>query len=362
MRVINFNAGPAGLPLAALEQARDELLDFKGSGMSVMEHSHRGKEYAAVHEEATALFGKLLGIPDTHQVLFLQGGASLQFAMVPMNLMAKDGSADYVITGSWSEKALKEAKVLGAPKVAATTATEDKKYVRIPAASELKLDEKASYVHITSNNTIAGTQWMDFPDTGSVPLVADMSSDFLWRPTDVSKFGLIYAGAQKNLGPSGVTVVVARKDLIEGGRTDIPAILRYKTHADADSLYNTPPTFAIYLVRNVLQWIEKNGGLEGMEKRNREKGEILYGAMDRLGDFYRCPVDKGSRSLMNVVFRLPDEEKEARFVAEAKKEGMVGLKGHRSVGGIRASTYNAVSVDDVKALVSFMETFAKVNG
>jgi phosphoserine aminotransferase len=362
MRAINFNAGPAGLPLPALERARDELIDFQGSGMSIMEHSHRGKEYEAVHDEAIALLGRLLGIPDTHQVLFLQGGASLQFAIVPMNFLPKDGSADYVLTGTWSEKALDEAKLVGNPRVAATTIGPDKRYTRIPRQAELQLDPKAAYVHITSNNTIFGTQWHAWPQVGSVPLVADMSSDFLWRPTDVSRFGLIYAGAQKNLGPSGVTVVVIRKDLMAKGRKDIPKILRFTTHAENNSLYNTPPTFAIYLMRNVLAWIEKEGGLVGMERRNNEKAEILYTALDRMSGFYRAPVEKAARSTMNIVFQLPTEELDDRFVAEAKKQRMVGLKGHRSAGGIRVSAYNAVSPENIRTLVSFMESFAKANG
>ena len=362
MRAINFNAGPAGLPLPALERARDEFIDFKGSGMSILEHSHRGKEYEAVHDEAIALLTRLLGIPDTHQVLFLQGGASLQFAMVPMNFLPKDGSADYVLTGTWSEKALDEAKLLGAPRVAATTLGPDKRYTRIPKQSELQLDPKAAYVHITSNNTIFGTQWHAWPDVGSVPMVADMSSDFLWRPTDVSRFGLIYAGAQKNLGPSGVTVVIIRKDFMARGRKDIPKILRYTTFAENNSLYNTPPTFGIYLMRNVLGWIEEQGGLPAMERRNTEKAELLYGALDRMSGFYRAPVEKAARSTMNIVFRLPTEELDDRFVAEAKKQRMVGLKGHRSAGGIRVSAYNAVSPNDIRTLVSFMESFAKANG
>lgn len=362
MRAINFNAGPAGLPLPALERARDELLDFQGSGMSIIEHSHRGKEYEAVHDEAIALLTRLLGIPDSHLVLFLQGGASHQFAMVPMNFLPKDGSADYVLTGTWSEKALDEAKIVGNPRVAATTLGPDKKYIRIPRQAELQLDPKAAYVHITSNNTIFGTQWHAWPQVDGVPLVADMSSDFLWRPTDVSRFALIYAGAQKNIGPSGVTVVILRKDFMARGRKDIPKILRYTTFAENNSLYNTPPTFAIYLMRNVLAWIDQQGGLVAMERRNNEKAEILYGALDRMSGFYRAPVEKAARSTMNVVFRLPTEELDDRFVAEAKKQRMVGLKGHRSAGGIRVSAYNAVRPENIRTLVSFMESFAKANG
>jgi phosphoserine aminotransferase len=357
-RVYNFNPGPAALPLAALERARDELVDFRGSGMSIIEHSHRGKEYEAVHDEAEALVRELLSVSDQYHVLFLQGGASQQFAMVPMNLLPQGKSADYILTGGWSEKALEEAKLVGQVRVACSTA-EGGKYTRIPTQRELELDPAAAYVHLTSNNTLFGTQWFDFPDAGSVPLVCDMSSDFLWRKFDVNRFGLIYAGAQKNAGPSGIVIVIARKDLVEGGRKDIPKIFRYKTHADNRSLYNTPPTFSVYLMRNVLAWLKDQGGLAAMEKMNREKGRVLYGAIDAAPDFYRAPVEKQSRSLMNVVFRLPSEALEEQFVSEAKKAKMVGLKGHRSVGGIRVSTYNAVSLEAVQALVAFMGDFMK---
>lgn len=362
MRAINFNAGPAGLPVPALERAREELLEFQGSGMSIMEHSHRGKEYEGVHNESIALLTELLGIPDTHQVIYLQGGASLQFAMVPMNFLPPGGSADYVLTGTWSEKALDEAKLIGKPRVACTTIGADKRYVRVPRQAELQLDPQAAYVHYTTNNTIFGTQFHHYLDAGQVPLVADMSSDFLWRPTEVGRFALIYAGAQKNLGPSGVTVVIARKDLVARGRKDIPKILRYSTHAENNSLYNTPPTFGIYLVRNVLAWVKSVGGLKQLEAWNREKADLLYGALDRMAGFYRAPVEKDSRSVMNIVFRLPNEALEDKFVAEAKKAGMVGLKGHRSAGGIRVSAYNAVTVENIRTLVSFMEGFAKANG
>ena len=362
MRVINFNAGPAGLPLPALERARDELLDFQGSGMSIMEHSHRGKEYDAVHSEAISLLTELLGIPDTHQVLFLTGGASQQFAQIPMNFLPPGASADYLMTGVWSEKAYEEAKLVGQARIAATTVLPDKRYVRVPRQDELQVDAKAAYVHLTSNNTIYGTQWHRWPEVGDVPLVADMSSDFLWKPMDVSRFAFIYAGAQKNLGPSGVLIAVARKDFIARGRKDIPKIFRYSTHAENNSLYNTPPTLAIYLCRNVLAWARQVGGLAQLEKWNREKGELLYGAIDKHAGFYKGPVEKESRSYMNVVFTLPTPELDERFVAEAKKAGMVGLKGYRTVGGIRVSTYNAVTVDNVKTLVSFMEEFVRKNG
>jgi phosphoserine aminotransferase len=360
-RIYNFNPGPAALPLPALEKARDELLDFQGSGMSVIEHSHRGKDYEAVHDEAMGLVRELLSVPDSYDVLLLQGGASQQFAMVPMNLLLPGESADYILTGGWSEKALAEAKILGQTRVACTTAV-DGKYTRIPKQQDLKLDANAAYVHMTSNNTLFGTQWHWFPETGPVPLVADMSSDFMWRKFDVGKFGLIYAGAQKNMGPSGIVVVIARKDLVQAERKDIPKIFRYKTHADNRSLYNTPPTFSVYLVRNVLRWAKEQGGLDAIEKTNRQKGKVIYEAIDAQPDFYRCPVENESRSLMNVVFRLPTEALEEKFVKEAKAGGMAGLKGHRSVGGIRASIYNAVSLEAVTALATFMDSFAKANG
>jgi phosphoserine aminotransferase len=357
-RAYNFNAGPAGLPLPALERAQREMIDFEGTGMSILEHSHRGKAYEGVHNEAIALLRELLSIPDDYYVLFLQGGASQQFAQVPMNLLPAGKSADYIITGGWSEKAHEEACRVGTARVAATT-VKDGRFARIPKQAELALDPNAAYVHMTSNNTLFGTQWHWWPETGSVPLVADMSSDFLWKKFDVSKFALIYAGAQKNIGPSGVTVVLARKDLVDGGRKDIPKIFRYSTHASQNSLYHTPPTFGIYLVRNVLAYTKEIGGLAEVERRNLEKGAVLYGAIDENPDFFRAPVDKDSRSYMNVVFRLPTEELEKKFVSEAAKLRMVGLAGHRSTGGIRVSTYNAVSIEAIRVLVDFMRDFAK---
>jgi phosphoserine aminotransferase len=372
-RAINFNAGPASLPLPALQRAQEELVDFAGSGMSVMEHSHRGKEYEAVHNEAIALVRELYGVPDSYDVLFLQGGASHQFAMVPMNFLPAGESADYILTGAWGEKAYAEAKVtaalLGAKvRVAADTGTaggqdgKEKNYARVPTPSEIAIEPGAAYVHLTSNETIHGVEFFTFPDTGSVPAVCDMSSDFGWRPFDVTRFAMVYAGAQKNIGPSGIALVLARKDFVVQGRKDIPKILQYRTHADNNSLYNTPPTFSIYLVRNVLAWIKQNGGLNSTEKRNRQKAELVYGAIDAHPGFYRCPVDKASRSVMNVVFRLPSEALEDKLVSEAKKLHMVGLKGHRAVGGIRASLYNAVSVEWAQALADFMNDFAKANG
>jgi phosphoserine aminotransferase len=366
-RTINFNAGPAVLPLPALERAQRELLDFEGSGMSVMEHSHRGKQYEAVHNEAIALLRELLAVPDTHEVLFVQGGASQQFAQVPLNFLAKDRSADYVLTGAWGEKAHSEAKAVaqmvgGRIRLAASTGTgegKEKQYARVPTAGELSLDTGAAYLHFTSNETIHGVEFFDFPSTGNVPLVCDMSSDFLWRPFDVSRFALIYAGAQKNVGPSGLAVVLVRKDFLATARTDIPKIFQYRVHAENNSLYHTPPTFGIYLVRNVLAWIKESGGLAEIEARNRKKAALLYGVMDRYPNLYPCPVDPQSRSVMNVVFRLPSVDLEEAFLAAAKKANMVGLKGHRTVGGIRVSLYNAVSVEWVEALVGMMDEFAR---
>lgn len=353
-RAVNFNAGPASLPLPALERAQRELLDFEGTGMSIIEHSHRGKAYEAVHNEAIRLLRSLLAVPDSYDVLFLQGGASHQFAMVPLNLLSPGQSADYILTGGWSEKAFEEAKRIGEARLAATT-EENKRYTRVPAQTELKLDDGAAYVHMTSNNTLFGTQWQTFPEV-KAPLVCDMSSDILGRRIDVSKFSLIYAGAQKNIGPSGITLVIAKKDLIAGARKDIPVIFRYETFAKNNSLYNTPPTFAIYLMRNVLAYLS-DIGIEAVEKRNEEKAAALYGALDEMSDYYKAPVEKGSRSRMNVVFRLPSEELEKKFVAEAASRGMVGLAGHRSTGGIRASLYNAVSLEWVEKLVAFMKAF-----
>lgn len=355
-RVINFNAGPAALPLGALERAQKELLDIDGSGMSVMEHSHRGKVYEAVHNEAIALVKELMNVSDDYNILLLQGGASQQFAVIPMNLLPQGKSADYIQTGAWSQKAYKEAKVLGTARVAGNT-EKDKKFSRIPKQSELELDPNAAYAHITSNNTIFGTQWHDFPDTGSVPLIADMSSDIAWRPIDVSKFGLIYAGAQKNLGPSGLVVVIVRKDLVEAGRKDIPVIFQYRTHVENNSLYNTPPTFSVYMLRNVLAEVKAKGGLSAMEKYNREKAALLYSAIDARSDIFASPVDVDSRSTMNVVFTLKTPELETEFLAEAKKAKMEGLKGHRSVGGMRASIYNAVPREGVAALADLIKSF-----
>ena len=364
-RTMNFNAGPATLPLPALERAQGELLDFAGSGMSVMEHSHRGKEYEAVHDEALALLRRLLAVPASHEILLLQGGASMQFALIPMSFLRPGGVADYVVTGAWGAKAYSEAAkwagVIGSHvKIAATT--KDKNYTRVALPADARLTPGASYVHYTTNETIHGVQYTDAVRFGDAPQVCDMSSDFLWRKVDPAPFALIYGGAQKNIGPSGVTIVIVDRTFMETGRSDLPGILQYREHAEARSLLNTPPTFGIYLMRNVLAWLEGMGGLPAIEKRNRAKAGVLYRVLEQHADFYRCPVEPGSRSVMNVVFRLPTEDLEGRFVAEAKKAGMVGLKGHRSVGGVRVSLYNAVEPAWVDALAGFMEEFVKSAG
>ena len=365
-RAKNFNAGPAALPLSALERAQRELLDFEGTGMSVMEQSHRGKEYEKVHDEARALVSELLGVPEGYDVLFLQGGASQQFAVIPMNFLTEKSAAAYVVTGVWGEKAVGEAEIV----VAATTLAH-KTYAKVPEERAIAVPANAKYMHFTSNETIHGVEFgaaasgsnagdAGFPTPSPhVPVICDMSSDFLWRKVDVSKFDMIYAGAQKNIGPSGVTVVVAKRSFLESGRKDLPKIFQYRTHAENKSLYNTPPTFGVYLVRNVLLWLKEKGGLAAMEKENREKARTLYAAIDRHPAFYACPVEVGSRSVMNVVFRLPTEAQEEAFVARAKSAGMVGLKGHRSVGGIRVSLYNAVPLAWVTELAALMDEFAK---
>ena len=357
-RVHNFGAGPAALPLPVLEEVRDGLLDWNGTGMSVLETSHRSKPFDACIKSAEAGLRKLLGISDDYAVLFLQGGASLQFAMLPMNVL-NGGVADYVDTGSWSSKAIKEAKFFGTANV--PFSGKDENYVRIPRPEELSFTDGAVYTHITSNNTIAGTQYASFPKSGA-PLCADMSSDILSRPLNVDDFGCIYAGAQKNIGPSGLAIVILRKDLAERVADTVPTWLRYSTHIEKESLFHTPPTLPVLFVDLVCKWIDGQGGLAAMKQRNTEKADALYGCIEQHGAFYRCPVEKESRSVMNVVFRLPSEELEARFVSEATNAGMVGLKGHRSVGGIRASIYNATGLDAVQALVAFMNDFATKNG
>ena len=359
-RVYNFNAGPAVLPVPALEEAQRDLLALPGVGMSVLEISHRSKTFEGILAEAETDLRAVLGIPENYKVIFLGGGASLQFTMVAMNLLPKDGSADYINTGSWAVAAIKEAKKLGKVNVAAST--EADKFSRLPRPEELKLDPNAAYVHFTSNNTIEGTEWFAEPETGAAPLVCDASSDILSWPIDVKKYGVIYAGAQKNMGPAGVTVVIIRDDLLARAPSGLPAMLDYKLQAEKGSLYNTPPVFAIYLVRLVLKWLKGIGGLTEMERRNKEKADLLYGAIDSSGGYYRGTAEKASRSRMNVTFRMASEELEKKFVDEAKAAKLVGLGGHRSVGGMRASLYNALPKDGVEALVAFMKEFQKKNG
>ena len=358
-RAYNFNAGPAALPLEVLEIAQKELIDFGGTGMSIMEHSHRGKAYDAVHAEAVANMAKLLGATDDYQVLFLQGGASLQFAQVPMNLLLPGQTADYVNSGAWAGKAIKEAKKIGAVNVVADTSKDIP--TNMPNYDALNYAKGAAYVHVTSNETIAGTQIQKFPKT-EAPLVCDMSSDILSRAFDLKQFGLIYAGAQKNLGPSGVTLVVIRKDLIERAPATLPTMLQYRTQAKDNSLYNTPPTFGIYILMLVTRWLLAKGGAAGMEKINRAKAGKLYDAIDNSGGYYRGGANKAFRSIMNVTWRLPSEELEAKFLKEAVALKMSGLKGHRDVGGCRASIYNAVGMDAIDALVNFMADFKAKNG
>ena len=358
-RVFNFGAGPAVLPEPALEQAQRDLLALPGVGMSVLEISHRSKTFEEIIRTAEANIRALAGIPERYDVLFLPGGATQQFSMVPMNLRPPGGSADYVLTGSWSKKAFKEAQKFGTVRVAGTTETEA--FTRIPELAELDLAHDAAYVHITTNNTIVGTQWAAMPELGDVPLVVDASSDIFSRPIDVARHGLIYAGAQKNLGPAGVTLVITRDDLLQRAPANLPTTMRYATAADNRSLYNTPPVFAIYLVGLVMKWLLANGGLEEMARRNERKAAKLYAAIDRT-EFYRGTARPESRSRMNVTFRLPDEDLEAMFVEEANAAGLTGLKGHRSVGGQRASIYNAFPEAGVDALAQFMEEFERTRG
>jgi phosphoserine aminotransferase len=360
-RVHNFGAGPATLPLPVLEQVQDELLDYDGTGMSVMELSHRSAAFGAVIEEAEADLRALLDLSAEHAVLFLQGGASLQFAMVPANLRPAGASADYVMTGNWSRAALKEAAKSGNARTVGST--ESTGFDRIPAQGELDLDPEAAYVHFTSNNTIYGTQWSSEPEPPSgVPLVGDASSDALSRPIDIGRYGVLYAGAQKNLGPAGIAVVVLRKDLLERTPGGLPALLDYRLMAEKRSLYNTPPTFAVYVVGRVLKWLRGLGGLAEIGKRNEAKARLLYDAIDGSGGFYRGHAQLASRSRMNVTFRLPNGDLEKTFVKEAGAADLAGLKGHRSVGGLRASIYNACPIESVRALVEFMADFQRRRG
>jgi phosphoserine aminotransferase len=357
-RIHNFNAGPAAIPQAVLEKAQSEMLDLAGSGMSVMEMSHRSKEFQAVIDGAESGIRRLMQVPEDYAVLFLQGGASLQFAMIPMNLRRPGKSADYVDTGSWASKAITEAKITGATNVAWSGKGEN--YSRIPKAGELKLMPDAEYLHICSNETIGGIRWPQFPKV-NVPLIADVSSEILSRPIDVSRFAFIYAGAQKNLGPSGLAVVIMKKELVERTPETVPIFLRYSTHLADGSMYNTPNTWGVYMLLRTCEWLESIGGVQAIQKINEKKAATLYDVIDS-SDFWRSPVERESRSIMNVVWRLPSEALEEQFVSQAKKSGMAGLKGHRSVGGIRASIYNAVPQESVDALASFMKEFEKKSG
>ncbi|QAY65020.1 3-phosphoserine/phosphohydroxythreonine transaminase [Paenibacillus protaetiae] len=359
-RAYNFNAGPAALPLEVLQQAQEQFVDYQGAGMSLMEMSHRSNLYEQVNNEAQALMRELLGIPDNYKVLFLQGGASQQFAMIPMNLMREGRPAAFVQTGAWAGKAIKEAKLIGETVIAASTESDN--FNRMPELSEIQVPDNASYLHLTSNETIGGTQFAEYPDTGAVPLVADMSSDILSRPIDVNQFGLIYAGAQKNLGPSGVTVVIVREDLIAESPKSLPVIFRYDTHAKQNSLYNTPPSFSVYMVGLVLKWIKSQGGVSQIQQYNANKTKLIYDVIDQSGGFYKGVAQPGSRSVMNLTFRMQSEELEKLFVKQSEQEGFVGLKGHRDVGGLRASTYNAVPLESCQALAQFMADFQKRNG
>ena len=370
-RVHNFNAGPGALPLPVLERIREELLDWHGSGMSVMEMSHRSPEFESINAAAEQKLRDLLGVSDDYAVIFVQGGGSMQFTMAPMNLFLPGKPVDVLHTGTWTAKAIGELKKGFLHNMAAST--EPEKFARLPRREEINFSPDASYVHVCTNNTIEGTQWNALPETGAVPLVADMSSDIASRPVDVKKFGLIFAGAQKNLGPSGVTIVVIRKDLAERADKNLPTLLQYRTHIKEKSLYHTPPTFAIYIVGLVLEWIESEGGIRGMVKRNDAKAGLLYNTVESSSGFYSCPVEKSSRSRMNVVFRVAGgvgrsaaaqnmEAVEKKFASEAAAAGLVGTPGHRSVGGLRVSLYNAVEPAAVEALTSFMREFQRTRG
>jgi phosphoserine aminotransferase len=359
-RKYNFFPGPSTLPLSVLEQLKAEIVDTQGKGLSMIEASHRGGMYEAVHNEAIELLRDLLAVPKDRKILFLGGGATLQFAMVPMNLLPKGAACDYVLSGAWAKKAVSDAKLLGTVRLAFDGTPG--KFTCLPAADSLKVPQDSAYLHLTSNETIGGIQWKQFPDTGSVPLVADMSSDILSRRIPAERFGLIYAGAQKNLGPAGLTVAIIAESLLERCPGNLPAYLSYKTHAEENSLYNTPPVFAVWVAGLVFKWVKAQGGLAAVEKLNAEKAALLYQAIDGSGGFYRSPVDKAARSTMNVVWRLPSEELEKSFIAESEKAGMLGLKGHRSVGGCRASLYNGLPLEGAKALAALLKDFAAKNG
>jgi phosphoserine aminotransferase len=357
-RIYNFSPGPATLPYSVLEEAAQDIVNFKGKGIGLIEMSHRSKEFMAVADETEALVRELLAVPENYKVLFLQGGASSQFFMIPMNLLGADKKASYLNTGTWTKKAIKEAKLFGDIDVAYSS--EESSFNRVPEEDEYRVDRCSEYLYLCSNNTIYGTQFAQFPGKGNM-LVCDMSSDIFSRPLDISRFGIIFAGAQKNMGPAGVTLVIIREDLLDSTPDNVPTMLRYKTHADKGSMFNTPPTFAIYCVGRVLNWLKELGGVTAIQQRNEEKAALLYEAIDG-NDFYRGHAEKASRSLMNVTFNLPTPELEAEFIAEAATLGLDGLKGHRSIGGCRASIYNAFPKEGVEKLVAFMAEFAAKNG
>ncbi len=358
-RAYNFNAGPAALPLEVLQEAQTALVDYKGIGMSLMEISHRSKEYENINGETQELIKELLSVPSGYKVLFMQGGASTQFGMIPMNFLKPGKVGSYILTGSWADKAYKEAQLFG--QVEAAASSQAIKFTGVPSLKEIVISPDSAYLHLTSNETIGGIQFSQFPDTGSLPLLGDMSSDIMCRPIDVSKFAFVYAGAQKNLGPSGVTVVIIREDLLQDIPQNIATMSRYTTYSENNSLYNTPPAYSIHIMNLVLQWIKRNGGLLAMEQRNKEKSQLIYDAIDGSGDFYQGVARKESRSLMNITFRLKDQGLEKNFVQESEQQGFVGLPGHRSVGGLRASAYNAVPYESCKALKEFMVDFQSKN-
>ena len=353
-RIYNFNAGPATLPFGVLQKAQSELLNYKNSGMSIMEISHRSKDYEEINNTAISLFRELMELDESYKIIFMGGGASSQFALIPMNFLAADKTAAYIDTGAWSEKAINEAKKFGSVHLAGSSKAKD--YRAIPNIDSLEFPDRAEYLHLTSNNTIFGSQWQSYPKS-NLPLFCDMSSDILSRKLNYSDFSFIYAGSQKNLGPAGVTVVIAKEGLLEKCSSDIPLIFNYNTHARANSLYNTPPVFPVYMVKLVLEWIKDKGGLEAVEKENAAKKDCIYDLMDDNSDFYRGIVEKESRSWMNITMRLPSEELENKFVAESKAAGFGGLKGHRSVGGIRVSLYNAMPLAGAEKLAEFMLGF-----
>ncbi|MBU0529517.1 phosphoserine transaminase [bacterium] len=359
-RVYNFNPGPSTLPLDVLKKVQADLLNFENTGMSIMEISHRSPEYDKVHNDAIALTKELMGLSDSYKVLFVGGGASTQFAYIPMNFLHKGKVGAYVDTGTWSAKAIKEAKILG-KEVHLAGSSKDDDYTFIPKSEDINFPKNTAYLHITTNNTIKGTQYHFVPDTGQVPLIADMSSDILSHQIDFSKFSMIYAGAQKNLGPSGVTMIVIKENMLDKIEDEIPTMIDYRTHASKNSLFNTPPTLPIYIVKLVLEWIKDQGGLSVVETINRAKKDVIYGLIDDNPEYFRGPVRKDSRSWMNVVFRLPSEELEQKLVSEAKKAGFIGLKGHRSVGGIRVSLYNAMTLEGAEKVAEFIMNFRKNN-